>query len=825
MLAVQAAASRSRRHAADALHRHDQLAALTWHPARAAERQLRRARVWLVTWQVRRDPDRWARRYLDAAWYVAGHPDAAAPGTDVWCHYRDIGVPAGDAPNPVFDVAGYRFDEPDVGPGDDPLRHWVLVGRRRGATPHPLFDPAWYRANTPGIGRMDPYLHFLTAGRAAGRRASAAVEPGADITTASIAFAAPGAAAVTIIVPAYRRYALTLRCLAALAGRALTEPSVRVVVVDDDPEHPLAPLLGAIPGLEIRTNPRNLGFLRSVNRAVAGTESEYVVILNNDTVVEDGWLEASLLLMTADPTTGMVGSRLLEPNGRLQEAGVTMYQDADGTPYGAGDDPERPQYRFVRDVDCVSGACLLVRREAWSAVGGFDDAFAPAFFEEYDLAFALRAAGWRVRYQPASRVIHAGSASYGVATRDQQTARNRERFRAKWSEVLAQQASGPADEFVARERPWPAGTILVVDDRVPEHDRHAGALWIAQWMELLSEAGYKVIFAPDDGLERVDYAEGLRQSGIEILAPDVDLDAWLDANGRFLDWVLLARPLVADRRLAAVRRWTRARVLYFTHDLHWLREERRHAVTGDPRAQVDSIYLREMETRIFRSVDGILTPSEDEVPLIAGMAPLTPVWVLTPYADRVAAAQPADALPLRDRHVVLFVGGFAHLPNVDAALLLVREVMPLVWASVPEARVVIVGDAPPPELRELASPRVDIAGHVPDLAGALAHARMTVSPLRFGSGVKGKIITSLGAGVPVVTTSVGDEGLGLRHGTEALLADTPEGLAAQVVRLFLEPDLPDVLAAGGRRFLEQRFSADRTRETLIEALGPRRTPG
>jgi GT2 family glycosyltransferase len=809
---------------ADLIHAHPRVAALTWLPARRAARRSRVAWSWVLGWPVRRDPDRFARRYLDRAWYVRQNPDAGAPGIDAWQHYRTAGVARGAAPNPVFDVAGYCYDHPDVAAfGGDPLLHWVRVGRAAGATPHPLFDANWYRARNPDLGRMDPYLHYLLRGRAEGRAASAAVDPGVDIAGAAIELPGPDREVVTVIVPAFRRYALTFRCLYALASRTARTPGVGVVLADDDPDHPLAPHFAGVRGLRIRTNAHNLGFLRNCNRAAGEAPGDYLVLLNNDTVVQEGWLDALLATVLADPRTALVGCRLLGPDGRLQEAGVIMEQDAYGTPYGRGDDPERPEYRFVREVDCVGGACMLVRRGAFEAVGGFDEAFAPAFFEEYDLAFALRAAGWRVRYQPASRVVHAGSATYSVAERDRQTVRNRDRFRAKWAAELVHQHPRPAPEFVARERPRPGGTILVVDDRVPEHDRHAGGLWMAQWLELLRDAGLKVILAPDDGQDRQPYAETLRQEGIEVLAPAVDLDAWLDDNGRFLDWVLLARPLVAARRLPAVRRWTAARVLYFTHDLHWLREDRRHALTGDSRAAADSRYLREIETRLFREVDAVLTPSNAEVPLIRAMAPGANVRLLTPFADDVAASQAAGAPPLRDRDTVMFLGGFAHLPNIDAALVLVREVMPLVWREVPSARVLIVGDAPPPEVRALESERVEVTGHLVTLGEAFGRARMTVSPLRFGSGVKGKIITSLGAGVPVVTTAIGNEGLDLRDGIEAMLGDTPEELAAQVVRLFREPSLPDSLAAAGHRVLDERFSADRTRRTLLDALGPRPT--
>jgi glycosyltransferase involved in cell wall biosynthesis len=223
-------------------------------------------------------------------------------------------------------------------------------------------------------------------------------------------------------------------------------------------------------------------------------------------------------------------------------------------------------------------------------------------------------------------------------------------------------------------------------------------------------------------------------------------------------------------------------------------------------------------------VDVVLTPSDHELGYIREDAPAADVRILPPFAD-MSASTPDAGPPLADRDVVLFIGGFGHLPNVDAAIHLVRDVMPRVWREVPDARVRIVGDAPPPEVRALAVDRVVVAGWVPDLDPELARARLTLSPLRFGSGVKGKVVTSLAAGVPVVTTSIGDEGIGLAKGTEALIADDPDDLARAVVRLFREPGLAEALADAGRAFARERLSVERTRRVLMDALGLVGRPG
>ncbi len=136
-----------------------------------------------------------------------------------------------------------------------------------------------------------------------------------------------------------------------------------------------------------------------------------------------------------------MGGKLLNADGTVQEAGGIIHSNGWGHPYGRGDDPDKPEYNFVREVDVVIGACFLVRAAAWEAVGGFDERFAPAYYEEFDLAFALRDRGWQVLYQPASRVTHFDASSYGQEERDRQSVINHGQFCRKW----AARAGGAAE--------------------------------------------------------------------------------------------------------------------------------------------------------------------------------------------------------------------------------------------------------------------------------------------------------------------------------------------------------------------------------------------
>ncbi len=753
--------------------------------------------------------------FLDVGWYLAQNPDAA--GQDALTHWIGTGRAAGRDPNPMLDARALMLDHRD-GPDVDPLLHWWRHGVRDGLNPHPLFDAAWYRAQhglSPGA---DPLAHWLEVGRAAGSSVSPHQAPGAPAPPA-VAFPIEPAPDVSIIVPVYGHYADTLRCLQSVMLHSGDTVRYEVIVADDKPAGRIAPLLRErVPGLRMVENAANLGFLRSCNGAAKSALGRYIVFLNNDTAVRPDWLAPLVRLADADPLVGLVGAKLLNTDGTVQEAGGAVLRDGWGLPYGAGRDPAAPEVNFVRDVDVVVGACILVRREAFEQAGGFDDRYAPAFYEEFDLAFALRDRGWRVVYQPASAVVHHGSNSYGTEARDRHSQANHAKFCAKWARALLSQPLPNAPELQVRSRPVPAGVALVIDDRVPEWDRNAGGVTLSQYLHLLQDMGYQVTFCPAfDAAPTQPYTAALQQDGIEVLHAPETLDRWLRANGRQVDLVWTARPDVAGPVLDLIRAETRAPVLYYTHDLHHLRERRRWELEGDPHALAESKRLKRIETRIFAEADRVMAPSEEEAAAIRADVPAAQVHAIPPYILPVAPlARPG---PDSAREALIFVGGYNHLPNVDAAVWLVQEVMPLVWAALPDVRLLLVGNAPPPAVENLASRRVSVTGFVSDVAPLYAQSRLSVNPLRYGAGVKGKIVASLQEGVPVVTTAVGNEGLNLTHGAEAWVAETAAGLAAGIIALYRDAARCAAMAAAGQAVLRRRFSEDAARAALMGVLG------
>jgi len=799
---------------------------------------------------------------FDSAWYLAVYPEPARLGQNPLAHYIRAGSAAGHDPHPLFDGRLYLAGRPhpattvlehylahtplaDLPPtanamfdaamylaeyptarasGLDPLIHYITTGAAVGHAPHPLFDAGWYSARSPDCARFPAnpavraFAHFLRVGLASSAFPSALMEACGTVFSSrvTLAFRELESPEVSVIVPAYGHLFQTFRCLCAVLWRTGAVPH-EVILADDRPDAPIAAALARFAGLRFRINHTNLGFLRSCNEAAKLARGRHLVFLNNDTEVDADWLAPLAIIADADATVGMVGCKLLRSDGTIEEAGGILRNDGWGEPYGYGGDTSRGEYNFVRDVDCVIGACFLVPRAHWEAAGGFDDAYAPAYYEEFDLAVALRQRGLRVVYQPASEVRHHGSATYGFEARDRQSSINHARFRRKWARFLATRPTEHEALFTARDSRANAGVALVIDDKVPQPDRSAGGLALFQYLVLLHDLGLKVVYCPADMTATEPYTGHIRQRGIEVVHTPDTLTGWLSRNGRHVDYVWIARPSIAAEWLDTLRRMTGAPIFYFTHDLHHLREMRRFEIEGDWRAREESTRLKRQELAIFARVDVVLSVSVAEAEFIQRDVPTATVRAIPPFLfvpSTLPAFPTADSFA--ERRDIVFVGGFDHLPNVDAAIWLAREIYPLIQARAPQARLVILGNQPPSSVTALAGPGVEVVGYVPDLAPYYANARMSLSPLRYGAGVKGKVFGSLQAGIPVVTTLIGSEGIGLQDGVDALIGETASEIAECAVGLFEDPHLCARIAAAGETLAREKFSVERATRVMRE---------
>ncbi len=524
-----------------------------------------------------------------------------------------------------------------------------------------------------------------------------------DIAPESIRLTLSGAPVVSVINPNNGQVGFTLRCLASIQANR-PDVAIEVIVIDDAYPGPEMTSLTGVAGIRLIRNEVNLGFIRACNAAATVARGAFLLFLNNDTEVRPGWLDTMVDAFAKRKDAGIVGSKLLGTDGRLQEAGGILWQDGSAWNFGLGRDPDAPEFNYPREVDYCSGASLLVRRAVFRDVGGFDEKYAPAYCEDSDLSFRLRRRGLKTYYQPRSEVFHFGGASHGRDTRHgvkscQVT--NQATFLETWHTVLTQ------DHYLngthvprARDRAHGRHIVLIVEHYVPEPDRDAGSRTMITFIRALLASGLVVKFWPFNLYRTPVYTEVLQDMGVEVLygPHQTSLAGWLKMNGADLDIVLLSRPDVAEMCLKVVRAGTSARIAYYGHDLHFLRLLTRVGLSPDSVERRAAAVMRTVETGIWRDADIVLYPSEEEAEVVRAMAPSADVRSVIPYAFE--SPDPEHAAGERDRPGdgrpwIVFVAGFGHPPNAEAAHWFAREVMPSIVASVPAARLAIVGSNPP----------------------------------------------------------------------------------------------------------------------------------
>jgi glycosyltransferase involved in cell wall biosynthesis len=343
-------------------------------------------------------------------------------------------------------------------------------------------------------------------------------------------------------------------------------------------------------------------------------------------------------------------------------------------------------------------------------------------------------------------------------------------------------------------------------------------------VHLFLKMGFKVIFLPDSMEPLAPYTSELQQLGVEVIYGSINFEKWLAKNGKYLYYVWLARPQVSIKYIDLLKKFTNSRLLYYTHDLHFLRERRHYEFDPAPRHLFEAQQLKNQEFQIFSKVDVILTPSNYEEQIIRDSFPSKKVVTIPPYFYDFPLENAKIGDDFANREGILFLGGFGHNPNVDAVLWFVEEILPRVKNQIPEVTFTVAGSNPTQEILALQNDNLQVTGYVPDLGPLFKKARVFVAPLRYGAGVKGKIITSLVEGVPVVTTSIGNEGLNFANGQEAFVADDPETFAAQTVELYTNQALWERLAKNGQDYLQRHFSSENAQWIIQEILFGRQCP-
>ncbi|HNG34956.1 MAG TPA: glycosyltransferase [Nitrosomonas sp.] len=388
------------------------------------------------------------------------------------------------------------------------------------------------------------------------------------------------------------------------------------------------------------------------------------------------------------------------------------------------------------------------------------------------------------------------------------------RFVREFSQQRRRQSSSQIDQSGG---PWPigpAGQILLIEHSVPRPDQDAGSMMIYNFIKVFIEMGYGVTFYPVDLAYDPVYTPRLIELKVRCLnKPQVNaLEHHLAAIDRSYDFVLSCRPVYTEALIPIIKKYcTTAHFIYETHDLHFIRLQRQAEVEHNREMLAHSSFLKAMELNIAAEADCTIVVSHKEKEILLQENPNLYIEVI-PVVSEVFGRK-SD---FTQRNDLVFIGNYEHRPNVDAVLYFVQDIFPHVLKKIPTIKFFIVGSNPPQEITALSSSNIVVLGFVPDITDLMNQIRISINPLRFGAGIKGKLITCMSYGIPCIGTGIAAEGMSLTHEKNILIADTPSAFSDCIINLYSNPILWEQLSNEGLAFVQQNFSLNVAKEGFTQ---------
>ena len=654
---------------------------------------------------------------------------------------------------------------------------------------------------------------------------------------------------VSIIIPVYGQLRHTACCLLSIyeerrRGYPKDQISIQVIVVDDC--SPVAEdvkqlrVLSQQGLIKLLSKSENSGFIESCNAGADAAGGKVLIFLNNDIEVLDQWLE-EIISPLENTEIGMTGSKFLYPDGSLQEAGGIIWSNGNAWNYGRGSiEPFSPEYTYIRDVDYISGASIAVRRKDFVEVGAFSKEFRPAYCEDSDLALKIRhQLGKKIIFNPFSMAVHYEGKSCGTdlhsGIKKYQIDNTRKLFE-KWKHILSEtQLEDATDLFHARGRSSGQVTILIIDHYIPEPDRDAGSRTMHAFIKALKELDCRIVFWPDN-LYASQYCRDLQKLGVEVYyftdnkCPT--FEGWLSENCQYIDIALISRPEYMVKYAPVLKMHTQSPIVFYGHDLHHRRTKSEHSVKGIEDNGKELEELRK-EKYAWNLASLILYPTYEEVRVVEEhLGPSAKAQAIQAYSiESTGLSKQMSHLEKKNlaTHRLLFVGGFRHAPNVDAMMWFCRSILPII-SDKADFTLTIAGSNPSPDIQALESEGVTVRGFVSDeeLEKLYGESDIVVVPLRYGAGIKGKVIEAFSKCIPVVTTSIGLQGIDWEHRL-AYVGDSDREFADALLEAMhdvsVHADRSQHVTRNALSFVKENYSSDsmvKAWSSVLKELIPRK---
>lgn len=628
---------------------------------------------------------------------------------------------------------------------------------------------------------------------------------------------------VAIIIPFYNQLNYTINCLGYL-NEFLTESiPFEIILIDDNSSENCD--LSSVSGIQIIKNSSNQGFLKNINIGVKAAKAEYIYILNNDTEVRKNFLEELFFVFENFKNVGAVGSKLLNADGTLQEAGSVFMKNCTIHQIVQRKEVFYPQVNFINKVDYCSGCSLLYKKfDDLGNINLFDEQFAPAYFEETDFCFRLKYIQKKdIYYTSFSEVLHYNGISYNAPQNNDESKKkqkeelfkiNLEKFKNKWQPqidaIQATDVEQRIEELYNKE-------IVIFCGTIPEYDKDSGANRLKEMIQAFVELGYYVtMIRKRTFFKENEYIEYYQRLGVNVYYEHntkIGIEKYIKKNNSKASIAWFYGPDTFIEYFRTVKKYLpMSKLVYDMVDIHHLRYKR--AIELEPKRisfRKKFLKYKKIEIKAAKIADYVITISEFEENYMSQY--FNKSKIITISNIHYIKTNFEKILAFEDRKNILFIGS-GHTPNVDALKFLYEEIMPIIWSKIPSIQVNVIGNVKD-YVADIVHPNIVFHGYVPHIEKLFLENKMMIAPLRYGAGVKGKIGQAFEYFLPVVTTTIGAEGMRLKNNENALISDSAVDFAHSVINLYTNKDLWHKLQSNSEKSLAP-FSVTNLKEQLLK---------
>lgn len=515
-------------------------------------------------------------------------------------------------------------------------------------------------------------------------------------------------------------------------------------------------------------------------------------------------------LLNNFPDTGIILPMVEDDEKKISHAFGQITREGNINTFPVGMDAAHPSNGYVREVDAAEAPFFVIH--AGNVLNNLPDNFLEGYstvrYQMTELIWRLKEVGVTTRFEPAVGFIgkrFEDKVSYDILEQDRLS------FFKKWKSRLFYKSSA-YDDLSVLLNPEKKNRVLLIDHTLPTFDEDSGSLRMYEILRLLIRLGFKVTFLPDNLDNSPKYKRALECLGIEVFCGDYGISDAL--AGRQYDIIILSRVDVGQRYMNLVKLLNpRARIYYDTVDIHYVRELRQSEIEGDASLYKRAVKTRQKELSNCIMADVVFTVTEEDKRHLLKEIPLLNCFVL-PNIHR----QLHFDISWESTDGLVFIGNYNHTPNEDAVFYFVENVFPIIKARIPDIRLYLIGSHMRENMKALESESIKAVGWVEEVEPELVKRRVMVSYLRYGAGMKGKIGQAMSLGLPVVSTSIGAEGMGLKDGETVVVADDPDSFAERICEIYTDKKMWEKVSENSRNYIYSQYGTDAVGQRLKSFL-------